>query len=111
MTQKKTATAVLATDQDKPFLFQHDVLEDGKSVRRTYKLPNAEEAFARVDAGAYIDAQLDQSDAAQIRFAVQVLVASGCDPEAMKALRAKSVPEFAEVLGKWIQSSGVSLGE
>lgn len=101
MTQRKTTKAVL--DQDKPFVFTHE----GKN----YKLPRADEAMKSVDGGTFMDMMLDDDERAQIKFALTILKNSGVDEAAYTALRAKPVDEFSELLGKWIESAGVSVGE
>jgi hypothetical protein len=101
MTQRKTVQAVL--DQDKPFTFKHE--------NKTYRLPRADEAMKNVDGGAFMDMMLEDDERAQIRFALMILKNADVDEVAYAALRSKPVTEFSEVLGEWIQSAGVSLGE
>lgn len=101
MTQKKTTKALL--DQDKPFLFTHE----GKS----YTLPRADDAMKAVSGGEFMDMMLADDEQGQIKFVLRLLINSKPDDDAMEALRAMGMPEFSDVLGKWVSSSGVSLGE
>ncbi len=102
MTQKKKTTEALL-DQDKPFLFTHE----GKS----YTLPRADAAMKAVSGGEFMDMMLSEDEQGQIKFVLRLLINSRPDEDALAALRSMGMSEFSEVLGKWISSSGVSLGE
>lgn len=103
MTQRKTSVAKAALDQDQLFTFSHE--------GSAYVLPRADEAMKSISGGDLMDMLLDDDETSQIRFALKILLAAKPDEKALAALRAKPVEEFAEVLGGWISSSGVSLGE
>lgn len=103
MTQRKNSPVRAVTDQDKPFLFQHE----GKA----YKLPPVEQALKNVPGGDFMDAMLDDDEQAQLKLAFKALKDSGVSPEAYAALRSKPIVEFSEVVGNWLNSGGASLGE
>lgn len=91
-------------DTDAPFTFRHE--------GRTYRLPSASDATDKMPAGHLIDALMsDDTELAEMRLGIATLQAADVDPEAMAALRAMTLTEFTEVVGRWLRRGGVNAPE
>lgn len=88
-----------------PFTFTHN----GNS----HTLPPASEYATGVSGGAFMDMILDGDEMSATRLAVTLLRAAkdDIDPRAYEALRSKPMTEFGQIVGDWMQASGVEVGE
>lgn len=102
--RKSKATERVAAEVDgNTYRFAHD--------GTLYELPPAADAATKIPAGVLIDLVEGSDELAEARLGVAMLKAAGVSEEAMAALRAKPVSEFAEILGEWMQATGVNPGE
>ena len=93
-----------AAGSDKPFTFHHD----GK----TYRLPSAADAAEQMPAGHLIDALMGEDPSlAEMRLGIATLQAADVAPDAMAALRSMTLPEFTDVVGRWLRRGGVQAPE
>ena len=81
------------------------------SAGRRYTLPPASGASAKMQAGDLIDAIKDVSGAGDARLGIAMLEAVEPDPDAMRALRAMTVPDFQRTLMRWMREGGADLGK
>jgi hypothetical protein len=89
---------------DKPFVFQYQ--------GRAYTLPDAGGAAEHMPAAHLIDALMgEDTELGEMRLGIATLQAADVDPDAMAALRAMPLPQFADVVGRWLRRSGVSAPE
>lgn len=102
LNRDETKTAVGA-DRDKPFTFPIN--------GRVYKLPSARQAMANMDAGDLMDAALDGTEQAWIRYSLLLLTNSGVEPDTMQALRKMKGPQFTKLLMRWMKSAGAEVGK
>lgn len=92
-----------AVDSDRPFTFQHK--------GHTYRIPPAAQAQGKIKAGQLIDSVMGDSELAELRFGLSILNAVSIDREAMDALRDKPLPEFTDIISRWMRATGADPGE
>lgn len=71
-----------------------------------YTLPPAADCHAKLPAGEFIDAVMDGSDQAQVRFGLTLLTSAGLDDATMTALRSMPLSRFTHVLKQWMETTG-----
>lgn len=76
-----------------------------------YTLPPASECHAKLSAGDLIDAVMDGSEMAQVRFGLSLLTAADIDKDTMAALRAMPITRFSQLLGTWLKRTGGGVGQ
>ncbi|MPZ66166.1 MAG: hypothetical protein GEU83_11845 [Pseudonocardiaceae bacterium] len=93
-----------AAGADKPFTFHYN--------GSTYRLPSASDAAEKMPAAHLIDALMGEDPSlAEMRLGIATLQSADVDPEAMAALRAMPMPEFTEIVGRWLRRAGVQAPE
>lgn len=100
--RNRNRARTIATAGD-PFQFEHK----GK----VYRLPSAKPAVEDMEAGDLIDAVMDESDAGQLKLALNTLFAANPDPETIAALRSMKVSKFGHVINKWFKAGNVDPGK
>jgi hypothetical protein len=84
-------------DLVRPFRFKHN--------NKTYELPPAAEAQARMNAGHFLDAVMD-GEAGQVKYFALMLQAADPAPEALAALRSMQLERFGHVMEEWVKRTG-----